>query len=202
MKLYHSPASPFVRKVRIAALELRLDDRIELVSVAVAPAKPNPDYAAEVNPLRKVPALATDDGQVIFDSAVIVEYLAAEAGDTTLFPNGPQRWRVLTRHALANGMCESAVQMRYETFLRPPEQRWDAWTEDHRDKIAAGLAAFEMAPPEPGSPLDVASIALGACLGYLDFRFPQDEWRSRCPRLATWFEVAAGRRSFVETAPD
>ena len=98
-------------------------------------------------------------------------------------------------------MCESAVQMRYETFVRPAEKRWEVWTEDHRDRVAAGLAAFEMAPPEPDPPLDIASVALGACLGYLDFRFPEEAWRSRCPRLATWFEAVAGRRSFAEIAP-
>src|SRR5579883_607108 len=122
MKLMYAPASPFVRKVRAAAAELGLDREIELVMTEVVPGKPNLAYGAGYNPLRKIPALALEDGTVIFDSTVICEYLDARAGGGKLIPaSGAERWRVLTRHALAQGMCDAAVLLRYETWLRPEE---------------------------------------------------------------------------------
>ena len=80
MKLTFSPTSPFARKVRIAATELGLFDKIELVATTVAPTQANAAYAHDVNPLRKLPALILDDGLVIVDSYNITEYLDELAG--------------------------------------------------------------------------------------------------------------------------
>ena len=95
MKLLYAPTSPFVRKVRAAAIELGLDGRIELELVQVAPCKPNRDYAKSHNPLRKIPALVTAEGVTIFDSTVICEYLDAMAGGGGIIPReGEARWRL------------------------------------------------------------------------------------------------------------
>ena len=102
MKLFYAPQSPFARKVRAAAIELGLDQRIQLEYAEVVPGRPNWDYGQNRNPLRKIPALITDDGETIFDSTVICEYLDALAGGGILIPRDQsRRWRVLTNHALA-----------------------------------------------------------------------------------------------------
>jgi|SRR5262245_40007692 len=125
MKLFYAPQSPFARKVRAAAIELGLNQRIQLEYAEVVPGRPNSDYGQNRNPLRKIPALITDDGETIFDSTVICEYLDALAGGGILIPcDQSRRWRVLTNHALAQGMCESVILIRYETSLRPEPARW------------------------------------------------------------------------------
>ena len=202
MQLFHSPNSPFARKVRVSAAELGLDGRIELVETHVAPTRPNRDYAEQANPLRKVPALVADDGAVLHDSGVICLYLDALAGGGRLVPaDGPERWRVLTGHALASGMTEAAVLLRYETAVRPEEYRWQAWADDQWDRIRAGLAWYEARPDALAPPLELAQIALGCLLGYLDFRFADRGWRDSCPGLAAWFAELGQRPSFATTRP-
>ncbi len=201
MKLMYGPASPFVRKVRVTAIELGLDGKIELVPIEVAPGKPNGAYARDCNPLRKIPTLVTDDGTAIFDSTVICEYLDAEAGGKLIPASGDDRWRVLTQNALAQGMTESAILIRYETFLRPEESRWPTWVDDQWDKIWNGLNFFEGAPQSMEEPLNLAQLGLGCLLGYLEFRFADTDWRSDLPNLATWYDLLAERDSFVNTDP-
>src|SRR5579871_2800444 len=99
MKLTFSPASPFARKVRVAAIELGLIDKIEFVATTVAPATPNDEYS-KITPLKKLPVLILDDGSVILDSYVIVEYLDELAGGGKLIPaNGALRWKVKSDHS-------------------------------------------------------------------------------------------------------
>ncbi|MCG8356085.1 MAG: glutathione S-transferase family protein [Kiloniellales bacterium] len=202
MKLMYGPLSPFARKVRIVAMELDLADRIELVLTEVAPGKPNAAYARDCYPLRKVPAMTLDDGTALYDSGVICEYLNDLAGGERLLPaSGPKRWQRLAQHALANGMCDGAVLLRYETWLRPEELRWQMWIDDQWDKIFNGLDWFEAHADELAQPINLPQIALGCLLGYLDFRFEATDWRSRCPKLEAWFAEIAKRESFAETKP-
>jgi len=202
MKLYHAPTSPFVRKVRVAAAELGLADRLTLEPTHVSPLERNRAYGDTINPLRKIPALVTDDGAVIHDSGVICDYLDALAGGGRLIPTaGPERWQVLTAHALADGMCGAAVSIRYETVVRPEAARWANWADDQWDRIRTGLAWFESHPEASAGPLDLGSITLGCLLGYLDFRFADTPWRDSCPALAAWFADTGARPSFAETKP-
>lgn len=202
MKLLGGPTSPFVRKVRIAALELGLGDRMVLEPVPVAPTKPNRDYGASTNPLRKIPALITDDGTIIHDSKVICDYIESLAGRGSLVPvDGPERWAVLTAYSIADGMCEIAVGNRYETTIRPADKQWDLWIEDQWDRIRAGLAWFESRPETIGGPLNIARISLACLLGYLDFRFAESGWREGSPALAGWFSDVSKRPSLATTAP-
>lgn len=207
MKLFYAPPSPFARKVNIAAIELGLADSIELVLTAVAPGMANEEYAATANPLRKIPALGLNDGLVLYDSLVICEYLDARAGGGRILPGGGEaRWTVLRDHALANGICDAAVLIRYETWLRPEEFRWDGWVKDQWDKIDKGLAAFEGQPEACGDPeaerLNLAQITLGCALGYLDFRYDERNWRGSCPNLKSWFEALSKRPSLAGTLPE
>src|SRR5580700_11551606 len=131
MKLTFSPGSPFARKVRIAAIELGLIDKIEFVPTTVAPATANEEYS-RITPLKKLPVLITDNGDVIIDSYVIVEYLDELAGGGKLIPAaGPARWKVKSEHSLLQGMLDSMLLCRYEKALRPEPLRWQAWTDDH-----------------------------------------------------------------------
>lgn len=202
MRLYTAKATPFGRVVEIVAHELGIHGDIEIVPTSVTPAKPNPEYQ-KVAALKKIPALVTDDGTVIVDSAVICEYLADRAGDRSLFAyDRPDRFSVLSRYALARGIAECAVAARYEMAARPEEKRWQEWMDDQLGRARAGLDRFEAAPPEAGGPLTVADLALGAALGYLDFRFADMGWREGRPQLAAFYATMAERPSFATTRPD
>jgi glutathione S-transferase len=182
--LRSSAASPFARKVRIAAALLGLDDRIEILA---ADTNDPSDSLRSQNPLGKLPALVLETGETIFDSAVIVEYLDWLAGGGKIVPSEPKaRFRSLTQQALADGISEAAVLLRYEILWREPEKRSEKWTAYQSDKIARALAAFETAPPEELS--DAGTIALACALGYLDFRF-EGAWRKERPRLVDWLDV-------------
>jgi glutathione S-transferase len=182
--LRSSAGSPFARKVRIAAALLGLDDRIE---IRAADTNDPRDSLRSENPLGKVPALVLETGDTIFDSAVIVEYLDWLAGGGKIIPSEPRaRFRSLTQAALADGISDAAVLLRYEISWREPEKRSEKWIACQSDKIARALAAFEKAPPEELS--DVATIALASALGYLDLRF-EGAWRKEHPRLVSWLDV-------------
>lgn len=206
MKLFYAPQSPYARKVRAAAIEVGLGKDLELMAAAVAPGRENQAYAAKINPLRKIPALALDSGEVLVDSSVICEYLDARAGGGRLLPaSGEARWQVLTQHAIAQGMTDALILVRYETALRPEPQRWPLWVDDQWDKFWAGLTWFETraAAILPAAPkrLDMAQLALGAVLGYVDFRFPDCGWQKRAPLVAAWFRAASALPALKETVP-
>jgi glutathione S-transferase len=201
MKLWYAPASPFARKVRVAAIELGLHDRIELVEVAVSPAKPNTELARE-NPLIKVPALKTDDGALLYDSRVIGEYLDALAGGGRLFPAaGAARWSALTRQALGDGFMDAGILRRYELALRPRELHWNDWLQGQQTKVDNALAAADAQANAWAGAFDIGHIAIACALGWYDFRFPDAGWRAKCPTLAAWFARVEQRPSLAQTKP-
>jgi glutathione S-transferase len=199
MKLFYSAASPYVRKVMVLAHETGLVDQIELVPTAVAPTLVNAEVAAE-NPLVKVPTLIIDQGASLYDSRVITEYLDGLHGGRRFFPAaGPARWTALRRQATADGLLDAALLIRYEHMLRPEPQRWPAWTDGQFRKLRQALAT--LATEELGDELTIGEIAAGCALGYLDFRYPDEDWRAAHPTLATWYARIAERPSFVATWP-
>ena len=146
MKLTFSPASPFARKVRIAAIETGLIDKIEFTAATVAPGQANEEYS-KITPLKKLPVLILDNGDVILDSYVIVEYLDELAGGGKLIPaSGPERWKVKSDHSLLQGMLDSMLLCRYENMVRPEPLRWKAWSDDHWNRAWTGMARFENKP--------------------------------------------------------
>jgi glutathione S-transferase len=198
MKLRHAAASPFVRKVMVAAHELGLIQRIELVPTSVTPIRANEQLAPE-NPLMKVPSLVTDDGQALFDSPVICEYLDSLAGGGKLFPAaGPARWTALRQQALGDGILDALILCRYE-IVRPEDKRWSGWTDGQMIKAHQGLAAAER--EDLTGPRTIGPVTIGCTLGYLDFRFPEDGWRHRHPRLAAWYEAVEKLPSMQATRP-
>ena len=204
MRLRYSPTSPFVRKVMVVAHETGLVERIERIPTSVAPTTPNEDVARE-NPLVKVPALTTDDGIVLYDSPVICEYLDTLAG-AKLFPaSGKPRWIALRQQALGDGILEAAILGRYET-VRPKEFLWQDWIDAQLRKVRGALAALdgEAEGGELGNGTDavtIGQITVGCALGYLDFRYQSEGWRTRARRLATWYEGFAERKSMQLTVP-
>jgi len=202
MKLTFSPASPFARKVKIAAIELGLIDRIEFVPAAVTPTKKNEEYATAVSPVRKLPALILDDGSVLVDSLTIVEYLDELAGGGKLMPaSGLARWQRRSEHSMLQGMLDAMLLCRYENLLRPENLRWQAWYDDQWDRAWTGFQMFEQRPETLSRPLDVTQIALTCALGYADFRFADCGWRNHFPKLKTFYETMMTRPSVRDTAP-
>ncbi len=202
MKLTYSPASPFVRKVRIAATELGLMDRITVVPTAVTPGQPNADYARDITPVRKIPALILDNGDVLIDSFTIVEYLDDLAGGGKLLPlSGRARWQVKSEHTITQGMLDAMLLCRYEKMLRPEPLRWQVWYDDQWDRAWQGLKWFEARPQILDRDLDITQIALACVLGYADFRFSDCNWREHFPKLAAFNESMLRRASVADTRP-
>lgn len=201
MKLITADASPFVRKVRILIQELGLQDAVTLVDPGqVTPVTDNATLNA-VNPLGLIPALELDDGDSLPDSPLICEYLNHIANGP-FFPSDPERrFRTLRLQALADGILDLSVALRYETAMRPAELRWQSWIENQNAKIERGLDALENRCQdfEP-SPL-IGEIAVACALGYRDFRFADQNWRDRRPALTRWFEKMMQRESLSSTIP-
>ena len=201
MKLYISPLSPFARKVRVAARETGLAARIEEVPATVSPVKPNAEVG-RANPLMKVPTLVLDDGSALFDSPVICEYLdSLHAGRTLFPPSGEGRWTALMLQAVGDGILEAAVLVRYETALRPKELQWADWIGGQRAKWHAGLDLLERTAAALAGEPTIGSITAGCSLGYLDFRYGDDDWRTSRPALARWYEGFSARESMRATVP-
>lgn len=201
MKLYGSLTSPFVRAVRIAAIELGLADKLVLEPTVTRPTEPNRPYGAAVNPLRRVPALETDAGDVIIDSRVILEFLNAEAGGTLIPADAGARIDCLNRHAVAAGGTEALVLCMYEKNIRPAEYQWSAWLDDQLDKAGAALDWAEARTEVLGATFDLAAISFACFVDYGEFRFPEQNWMKGRPAFATLVEEWRTRPSVKETAP-
>ena len=199
MQLRYSTASPYVRKVNISAIELGLDDEIQ--RIATNPWGADTDLP-EHNPLGRVPALILDDGSTLFDSPVICEYLDSLGGGGRLFPtDGAKRWQALRLQALADGMLDASVLTFIERARRPEEFCWAQWIERQQAVIGRALDAFEGQVGDFGNDFLIGQVGLACGLGYLDFRFPELEWRQDHEMLARWFAGANERPSVVATVP-
>jgi glutathione S-transferase len=199
MKLRYSPASPYVRKVMIVALEGGLAERIEKLPTSVVPVNANDALQAE-NPLVKLPSLTTDAGETLYDSPVICEYLDSLHKKPQMFPDpGPARWTALRRQALGDGILDAAILTRYETTVRPKELQWTEWVDGQMRKVRGALDALEN--ERFGDAFDIGTLTIGCALGYLDFRFPSEDWRKARPKLAAWFAQISRRPSMKATEP-
>ena len=199
MKLFGSPGSPFARKVRIV-LEEKAIPHEYIAGRPSAPDSPIPQF----NPLGKVPTLVLDDGRVIYDSAVIVEYLDALKGNPRLIPDGlDQRIEVRRWEALGDGIAEATVNINHEYREPKEKQRAPAWFERQRAKIDRGLAVMEKDLGDGeycfGGRFTLADISAGYALSYLDFALAEVEWRKAHPALERLAKRLAARKSFSTT---
>jgi len=202
MTLFHSPLSPFVRKVMVVLYETGQQDRVTLQPVNISPVRGDERLNRD-NPIGKIPALRLADGTVLHDSRVICEYLDLQHVGNPLIPReGLARWRRLTLASQADALTDAAVSTRYETFLRPEDKRWAGWVEAQGEKIRRGLADLEREHlAELASAFDIAAIGVACALGYLDLRQPDFGWRERQPGLAQWYAQVSEHPSLVATAP-
>jgi len=199
VKLRYAPASPFARKVRVVARETGTIGRIEETIMLVSPVAPNADLARE-NPLVKVPSLVTDEGDTLYDSRVICEYLDSLHTGRKLFPgSGRERFTALRRQALADGIMDAAVLCRYEVAVRPEAARWPEWIAGQKKKVMGGLDALEAEAGKWDEAFDIGRITAACALGYLDFRYGDWNWRGNRPSLEAWYEQIATRPSMNET---
>ncbi len=197
MKLRYSTTSPYVRKVLITAIETDQESVID--RIPTNPWDPETDLP-EDNPLGKVPALVVDEGLTLFDSPVICEYLCSRVGAPLIPKQGFDRWRVLRLQALGDGLLDAAV-LRLLEGRRPAETQKADWIERQKRVIGRALDALEEVVGDWGEELTLGQVTAGAALGYLDFRFPGDEWRNGRPGLAGWYETFSRRPSMKETVP-
>ena len=203
MKLIGSLTSPYVRKVRIVMAEKKLD--YEFVSEDVWSAATT---IAESNPLGKVPCLVMEGAEALFDSRVIVEYLDALSPVGKLIPSvGRERAGVKTWEALADGVLDAAILARLEATWagRSTEQRSSAWIDRQLGKVHAAVQSMSVGLGEQafcsGVHFSLSDISVGVALGYLDFRFPEIDWRNPHPNLHKLFDKLMQRPSFMETLP-
>jgi len=203
MKLIGSNSSPYVRKVRIVMAEKKLDYEFVLEDVWAADTT-----IGQSNPLGKVPCLVMEGGEALFDSRVIVEYLDTLSPVGKLIPAvGRERAEVKTWEALADGVMDAAILARMEANWpgRTQGERSKAWIDRQVGKVNASVKAMSQGLGEKpycaGIYLSLADIAAGCALGYLDFRFPDIDWRGSYPNLARLQDKLMQRQSFIDTRP-
>lgn len=204
MRLFHSPTSPYVRKVMVVLHETGQLGDVELVTGSGTPVDPGA-APLDANPLGKVPALERPDGPALYDSRVICRYLDARAkggAGAGLYPEGARLWDTLTMEATGDGILDAALLMVYEARIRPEALRFAPWVEGQWSKVDRALDALESRwIDELAGPLDAGQISVACALGYLDFRHDARGWRTGRPRLAAWFEGFAARPSMQATVP-
>ena len=203
MKLLGSTSSPYVRKVRVVLAEKKLECAFVTEDVW------GPDTTiSESNPLGKVPCLVMEGAEALFDSRVIVEYLDTLSPVGKLIPSvGRERAEVKTWEALADGLMDAAILARLEATWggRTKAQRSQAWIDRQLGKVHATLKAMSSGLGEKpfcgGIHFSLADVAVGCALGYLDFRFPQIDWRTEYPNLVRLHDKLMQRVSFADTVP-
>jgi len=201
MKIIGSLTSPYVRKVRIVFLEKKLEAALEIENVWDTKTK-----IGSLNPLGKVPCLILDDGEAIYDSRVIVEYVDTLSPVGKLIPvESRERAIVKTWEALADGIMDAGILARLEATWRPAEQQSQAWIERQMGKVEAALSQMSQELGENawchGNQMTLADIALGCALAWLSFRFPKLEWQTKYVNLDGLYQKLMQRSSFIETTP-
>jgi glutathione S-transferase len=203
MKIIGAVTSPYVRKVRIVMAEKKLD--YQFISEDVWSAQTR---IQESNPLGKVPCLIMEGGEAVFDSRVIVEYLDTLSPVGKLIPSGGrERAEVKTWEALADGLLDASILARLEAVWpgRTDGQRSQAWMDRQMDKVQQSLRAMSAGladkPFCSGIHLSLSDIAVGCAVGYLDFRFPEIDWRTPYPNLHKLYDKLSQRQSFIDSLP-
>jgi glutathione S-transferase len=199
MILRSAAASPFGRKVRIAADLLGLAGDIAIETADTVDPR---DSVRRQNPLGKIPVLLIEDGSAIYDSRVILEYLDHRAGGGRILPRDwNARLAALRLQALCDGVLDASILLVYEGRWRPAERHEPKWVAHQNDKVARALAVLEASPPPLDATPDVGQITLACTLGYLDFRFG-GRWRGEHPQLVRWLErFAAQVPAYAASSP-
>jgi glutathione S-transferase len=200
LTLRTSPATPFGRKISMALGVIGMTDQVTCVNAdTLSPT----DSLREQNPLGKIPTLLLEDGEAVFDSRVIIEYLNERDGRGILIPqSGIERIRVLREQAVADGLLDACILTVYEGRFRPEEHHVQKWLDHQKGKIDRALVHAEatLSTPREGLP-NIGEITLACALGYMDFRF-QGSWRASYPKLVAWLDHFATRTpAYAATLP-
>jgi glutathione S-transferase len=200
MKIYGDLISPFVRMTMVTAHEVGLGEKVQHIVEPVKPTEVNARLST-LSPIGKIPILETDHGHGIYDSRVIIEYLAHVAGHSDLIPDEPvKRFKVLTLQALGQGLSDSAVAYRYEVGVRPKGLQWEDWMARTVTRINAALDDLDKNWSDTLETVNAGSIAVAVTLSYLDFRLNDLGWRNGRQKLAAFHEAFSARDSMVKTA--
>jgi glutathione S-transferase len=190
MILRSSPPSPFGRKIKLAIGILGFDKEVSIEKADPTDAN---DSLRRQNPLGKIPALILENGTVLYDSPVILEYLDHRAGGGKIIPtDSDTRFAALTLQALCDGILDAGILLVYEGRWRPPEMAVQKWLDHQRGKVQRALEVLEAAPPKLDAIPNVGQITLACALGYGDLRF-EGKWREGHPRLVKWLDEFAAR---------
>ena len=197
MILRTAAASPFGRKVRIAANLLGLTEQIEIRPAD--PTDPNDDLRQQ-NPVGKIPTLIDESGTAYYDSRVIVEYLDHRAGGGRVIPrDGAPRFEALRLQALCDGLLDASLLVVYEGRFRSAEHQEQKWLTHQGGKVDRGMKVLEASPPKLDAVPTVGQITLACLLGYRDLRF-QGSWRKDYSALVAWLDrFAAQVPAFEQT---
>ena len=197
MKLLYQTHSPYARKVLVFAYEAGIADRIEVVHHETSPTLRNPEVFA-ANPLGKVPVLLRPGLPALFDSDLICAYLDTLHDGPRLIPaEGEARWQALRVQAIAQGLAQAGIAVRWETVRRPEALRYPALREGYTDKLIASYDWLESELDTEG-PIDVGHIALATALSWLEFR-ELPSFRRQRPRLSAWLDAFETRPSMQAT---
>ncbi|MFK7753907.1 MAG: glutathione S-transferase [Sedimentitalea sp.] len=200
MKLYHSPASPFVRKVVVLLHELGKTDEVAFETVTTTALASDAALTA-ANPLARLPALERPNGVTLYDSRVVTAYLDDLFGGG-FYPGTAARWETLTLEATGDGIMDSAVSMVYELRLRAPEQQSQAWIEAQWGKVERALSIVNTRwMSHLSGPVGMGHVSMACALAYLDFRHEARDWRGANVDLAAWFETFDARPSMAASRP-
>jgi glutathione S-transferase len=206
MKLFWTPASPFVRKVMVSAIELGLRDRIQIHPTywphdwGRRTIVLEPEFVA-ANPIARIPTLVTDEGVAIPESNWICDYLDSLGAKRRLLPqDGEARWKCVRMLAISDGALEAMIARRAET-LRGLKERSEDFIAKQRDRIGRCLDRIERELDSILGEINLAQISSGVACGYMDFRYPEDGWRALRPRLSEWYERFATRPAMLQTMP-
>jgi glutathione S-transferase len=200
MNIHGDVISPFTRMCLVTAHEVGLKDRVKLVPAVVRPSEVNTTLT-KLSPIGKIPVLETDHGHSIYDSRVIMEYLAHVAGEKGFIPDdGVKRFRVLTLQSLAQSTADAAVALRYEIVQRPEAMRWPEYRSRLKTRVIESLEHIEAEWMADLKGVNVASVAVACTLGYIDFRHDALNWRNTCPNLDE-FAQRFNKRMSMEAWP-
>lgn len=196
MKLRFSSGSPFVRKIWVAALETGLADGIE--RIMVSPINPE-DVKSSPSPLGKIPCLEADNGTVLYDSPVIMDYFNSLLEGSDLIPAaGAARWTTLRRQALGDGMIGGTVNIFVEK-MRKPERQSKGWIAHNKAAVDRVIDFLAAEAAEFADIVDAGTITLAVALAFVDQHFPDDPWRADHPELAAWSDEFNRRPSMTAT---
>ncbi len=202
MQLIGMLDSPYVRRV---AISLRLlGVAFEHRSISVFRAF---DEFAAVNPVVKAPSLVCDDGEVLMDSALILDFAEGVAVGRSLLPHGRQeRQHDLRLQGLALAACEKSIQIVYEGLVRPAEKRHEPWVGRVRSQLAAACRLLEAeiarAPlASAGAAITQAGVTSAVMWQFVQATLPGELDPAAHPALAAHSRAAEQLPEFLPAPP-